>query len=552
MPDPSLGRTFEKVTDDILSESHGEIESSPWLAELSDSTAVASLRVVAECLESLGYDPPHPTTEEYLDYWQSDLAALGFPEFKDSNKNLCEAELYFRRLVSLDGDYEIREMPHDGDTSLDSRVFHLRLKHFALFPYPVDAPFGMYEGPWDYAIRVPLGLGDETSVLDLANILGDVGRLWTLIRQALTTRPFIIVRGRYDGEWRVDDLATVWAEWEGRFSRIDPGGWLGGASGSTGYDASPQELQDDRINDLGAMTLQVLLWMNGYCGTHPNGTATDGDAPRLIEALRNEGHLTAADISGDVAFALRRVAENLWAVNVGAIGSIFVDLPDAQVAEETGASIDYTAVFEELLVVPREAENDPALADRLLYAFDGTDPPAIAAARSSPGIFSRIYQGARRLLVNASRAIRRGLSWVHEHILEPVGALLGRMGRAALQGWKYFTTVIIPAAREFFHGIFLDHGDVSRGDVILTHMSIDADTLVVAGRGITADVLRLHRRRMTTLVSVLSTTMTILGQSISLILSLLSGPLGWARAVLQVGELVFQILQKQNPGLLAG
>jgi hypothetical protein len=255
MTDLTIGKVFESTFGEIALQGEGTIDAFPWLSKISEDADMKSLQTIWECIEMLGFHPPRPLESKYAGSWHEELEKSGLYRLDMDSKSLCEAEQYFRGLVSLDGDYRITEMPREGEVSIDSRVLHLRMKHFGLFPYPVDDPFGAREGPWEYALRFRLGIPEEIGSLDLANLLGDMESLWAILVQALQDRPFLIIKGRIDTEWPVELLEKVWAEWENRL-------WT---PGSSERGRSSEDLREEARNQFGARTLQLLLWINGHC-----------------------------------------------------------------------------------------------------------------------------------------------------------------------------------------------------------------------------------------------------------------------------------------------
>ena len=539
MGEPSVGDVFETTFRKVALQAQGTIESLPWLAKVSDDAAMTSLETIWGCLETLGFRPPRPLEGRHLASWPAELVMLGFPGFGAEGKSLCEAEQYFRGLISLDGDYRIAGMPPQGEVSTDSRVLHLRMKHFGLFPYPVDDPFGDSEGPWEYALRFWLGLNVGVTSLELANLLGDMDSLWALVIRALADRPFLIVRGRVDTEWPIEAPEMVRAAWEGR-------PWNPRAQE---HCETPESLSEEARNRFAERVLQMLLWMDGHYEGHPSDYPSEGDVSRLIEAVRYRRNLTTAGITRDAAFILRRVGQDLWAVNLEAVKTLFVDLPPAMALGNGRLPEESAPMLAELLTLPPCDFDEPVFNDRMSRALYAPRPIAPEPDNPVTGFFHNAYEGAKRLLKNASHAVQQGLSWVHDHVLRPTGAFLARISRSVVQGWRYFTDVVVPAVRNFFHGIFLDQGPGKDGAFVLTHLSLDCDTMVIVDQPVEGGLLRNHSDRMKTFVAALRTVMDILGRSAALIIKLAAGPIGWARVVLQVGDMVLQVLRARvlNP-----
>ena len=428
-----------------------------------------------------------------------------------------------QRATSIDGETTLSRRPALGESGLTARILQFQLKRIGLYHQDVGAPvsgFTLNALTAFAAAFVPPGSDPGTaSPIEQSEALGliaDIRLLIARLARQVGLTPILYRGPEGDDAEDFDDIQIR----DGAFKTR--GGLFSGLFGSGGsFDESWPEFSapEDRLqslqNTMALRFLQIALWALGFYGRRLDGIWNADCHSALLASLETYG-VTRAE-------ALRPIEGGFWAVNLSVL-----------VKQVFGAAAVGDAEFEkQLALLDQETDETSAAAAgaRESTAERGFFERIGDSIRSALRSGARVLSDVKSLLKSAVDGISRGVQWLAEgvqRLIGPVKNFFLFAYRSAREGVQ----MLVRSIRPFVHFVLrkpIVTTDEAGRPVVMTRFDLDRDGSVWIAQKAPPELVAEHSRLCRRLARALSTVMTFLGEGIDLLISALTGPLGWTR-----------------------
>lgn len=445
------------------------------------------------------------------------------------------------RLVSLDGETELEDVPVIGSLNLDSRILHYQLQILGLYEGDPGAPLseaGM-KGIWQ--LETWLGIDSETEILPF---LGDIGELSNTIAKKLGARQLDHAVAYFKEPFKtMTGLGTKPRAFLKELERVVPEEHAAGffALVDPKRGRMIRRLRDSRV--VGQLTrdpfnrfllrlVQVRQWMRGFY----QGKLDFWFGPKSLRSLK--GYAEALDF--EVGELVVRAGKDdsggeYWAMNMAALLNRIREEEEAEgELPADGAISQFEDHFDQL--------NEDEQAEVVSQLNKGTADHH-KDHQKGLGLGRRIYLGVKSMALSIKSGFKMLVKWIKNGV-----AKLVNLGKNL---FRLISRQLREGLRSFGSGIsFLFSGketvsQTRSGKEIVSDFSFDFDFALAAPTRVKAKELETHLELVGNSVHNLNFCLRLTGAVLHWVTQLLQGPIGWLKLALRVAKTLRKMLVRR-------
>ena len=479
------------------------------------------------------------------EYFQTKLLLSTFEsltprDLSDPDLLLTARELSLLHLLtSLDGDFEIDELPLFGSQNIFTRVIHYRLNIMGLYEGEIKGPFT------EVSMKELLKLSEwfSSPVLLIINTLGNIPMLSALMQSHKLTKDRVVYFTYQTPANRLANFNIKKGPARNVFMKqlkknINKKTLSFKNFRKKVHERKPdfeflKENVDQEINGFLLRLLQVRQWMGGYYLGK-----LDSKIGKMT--FRSMLAFTKAEVEHEnIGFTLQKfvgyVGQNYWVLNVHYPLKQMIDNVDSQQVSSEDLFNEYSATLDRLK--PNQQTN---FDKNIKEAWKDINKENTTNLKSKEHCLRRIYYGVKTMVKSLWRGIKRLFRFLARSLVKLVNRIKNLakiLFREIREGLKVFAT-----GMKFLFGkrtITTTNGQ----ETITTNFDFDCDAKNAVSPNANATLINLHLKELQRLPKDLSFALAVTAVIIKWVLALLSG--GWPKLVIQVGLTFRKMIRKK-------
>jgi len=479
------------------------------------------------------------------EYFQTNLLVSTFEsltprDLSDPDLMLTARELSLLHcLTSLDGDFELEELPAVGTQNIFTRLIHYRLNIMGLYDGRLDAPFA--ENPLSELRK--LAEWFSSPALLIINTLGNIPTLSSLIQNHNLTKDRVVYFTYKTPANRLANFNIKRGPAKNAFMRQLKKDVRKKTLSFKNFRKKVHERKpdfeflkknvDQAINGFLLRLLQVRQWMGGYyLGT------LDSDIGKMTFGSMLE--FTKAEVEhGNIDFTIQKfvgyVGQDFWVLNIHYPLKQMIKKVDSQEVSSEDLFNEYSATLDRLNPVQRDNFDK-----NIKEAWKDINKENSRNLKSDDHYLRRIYYGVRTMVKSLWRGIRRLFRFLARSIVKLVNRLKNLakiLFREIREGLKAFA-----AGMKFLFGkrtLTTTNGQ----ETITTHFDFDCDAKNAVSPNASKGLIKLHLKALHRLPKDLNFALSVTAVIIKWILALIKG--NWPKLVIQVGLTFRKMIRKK-------